>query len=105
MASARAVIRTLRPHQWVKNLFVAAPLVFAKHLVDGDFLWRTGLAVAAFCALSGAVYALNDVFDVEADRAHPRKKHRPIAAGELSERSAVVLAVVLAVAGLGACVA
>lgn len=105
MASARAVIRTLRPHQWVKNLFVAAPLVFAKHLVDGGYLWRTGLAVAAFCALSGAVYALNDVLDAEADRAHPTKRHRPIAAGELSERSAVVLAILLAVAGLGACFA
>jgi decaprenyl-phosphate phosphoribosyltransferase len=105
MASARAVIKTLRPHQWVKNLFVAAPLVFAKHLVDGGYLWRTGLAVAAFCALSGAVYALNDVMDAEADRAHPTKKNRPIASGALSERSAVVLAIVLALAGLGACFA
>jgi decaprenyl-phosphate phosphoribosyltransferase len=105
MASPRAVIRTLRPHQWVKNLFVAAPLVFAKHLVDGGYLWRTGIAVAAFCALSGAVYALNDVLDAEADRVHPTKKHRPIAAGELSERSAVVLSIILAIAGLGACLA
>jgi decaprenyl-phosphate phosphoribosyltransferase len=105
MASPRAVIRTLRPHQWVKNLFVAAPLVFAKHLVDGGYLWRTGIAVAAFCALSGAVYALNDVLDAEADRSHPTKRHRPIAAGELGERSAVVLAVLLAVTGLAACFA
>jgi 4-hydroxybenzoate polyprenyltransferase len=105
MASAHAVIRTLRPHQWVKNLFVAAPLIFAKHLVDGGYLWRTAIAVAAFCALSGAVYAINDVMDAEADRAHPTKRRRPIAAGELSERTAVVLAVVLAVAALGACFA
>lgn len=105
MASTRAVIRTLRPHQWVKNLFVAAPLVFAKHLVDEGYLWRTGVAVAAFCALSGAVYALNDVLDVEADRAHPTKKNRPIASGELGERAAVILAIVLALAGLGACFA
>lgn len=105
MASARAVIRTLRPHQWVKNLFVAAPLVFAKHLVDGGYLWRTGVAVAAFCALSGAVYALNDVLDADADRAHPTKKNRPIASGELGERTAVVLAIVLAGAALGACFA
>lgn len=105
MASARAIVRTLRPHQWVKNLFVAAPLVFAKHLEEGDYLWRTAIAVAAFCALSGAVYAFNDVLDVEADRAHPRKRFRPIAAGQLGERSAIVLAVVLALAALGACLA
>ncbi len=103
--TARAVLLTLRPHQWVKNLFVAAPLVFAKHLGDGPYLWRAAIAVAAFCALSGAVYAFNDVLDVEADRAHPTKRFRPIAAGELSERGAVVLAVVLALAALGACLA
>lgn len=105
MASARAILLTLRPHQWVKNLFVAAPLVFAKHLVDGGYLWRTGLAVAAFCCLSGAVYAVNDVLDAEADRAHPTKRHRPIAAGQLGERGALVLAALLATAALGACLA
>jgi decaprenyl-phosphate phosphoribosyltransferase len=100
MVSARAVVRTLRPHQWVKNLFVAAPLVFAKHLVDETYLVRAALAVVAFCALSGAVYAFNDVRDVAADRAHPTKRYRPIAAGHLSERSALVIAAVLASAGL-----
>lgn len=105
MASARAILMTLRPHQWVKNLFVAAPLVFAKHLADGDYLWRTAVAVAAFCALSGAVYAFNDVLDVEADRVHPTKRNRPIAAGQLGERTAIVLAVVLALGALGACLA
>ncbi len=103
MASAGAILRTLRPHQWVKNLFVAAPLVFAKHLAEGDYLWRASIAVAAFCALSGAVYAFNDVLDVEADRLHPTKRKRPIAAGQLGERTAVVMAVVLALAALGAC--
>jgi len=105
MASARAVLLTLRPHQWVKNLFVAAPLVFAKHLEDGGYLGRTALAVAAFCALSGAVYAFNDVLDVEADRLHPTKRHRPIAAGQLGERAAVILAIVLALGALGVCLA
>ena len=101
----RAIVLTLRPHQWVKNLFVAAPLVFAKHLEDGPYLWRAAVAVAAFCALSGAVYAFNDVLDVEADRAHPRKRNRPIASGQLGQRTAVIMAVVLAVAALGACLA
>lgn len=105
MSPVRAVIKTLRPHQWVKNLFVAAPLVFAKHLVDEGYAVRAALAVLAFCALSGAVYAFNDVRDVEADRAHPSKRHRPIAAGFLGERAALWLAAVLAVAGLATALA
>jgi decaprenyl-phosphate phosphoribosyltransferase len=100
-SSLRAIVKTLRPHQWVKNLFVAAPLVFAKHLTEGEYVVRSALAVGAFCALSGAVYAFNDVRDVEADRAHPTKRHRPIAAGQLGERAALVLAAVLALIGLG----
>ncbi len=96
----RAAVVTLRPHQWVKNLFVAAPLVFAKHLGDEGYLLRAALAVVAFCMLSGAVYAFNDVRDVEADRAHPRKRSRPIAAGALSERAGIGLAIGLAVAAL-----
>lgn len=100
MTIVRAALKTMRPHQWVKNLFVGAPLVFAKHLIDAHYVVRAALAVAAFCALSGAVYAFNDVRDVEADRAHPTKRHRPIAAGHLSERAALTLAAVLAAAGL-----
>ena len=79
-----ALIRTIRPQQWVKNVFVAAPLVFARHLGDATYVVRTGLAVLAFCALSGAVYAFNDVRDVAADRLHPTKCHRPIASGAKS---------------------
>jgi len=100
MSFVVALLRTLRPHQWVKNLFVGAALVFAKHLDDTDYVIRAGLAFAAFCALSGAVYAFNDVRDVEADRAHPQKRHRPIAAGELSERAALVAAALLATGAL-----
>jgi decaprenyl-phosphate phosphoribosyltransferase len=105
MGAAVALLRTIRPQQWVKNVFVAAPLVFSRHLTDPSFVLRTGVAVLAFCLLSGAVYAYNDVRDVEADRAHPKKKHRPIAAGELSERGALISAAVLALVALGACVA
>lgn len=100
MTKAVALIRTIRPHQWVKNVFVAAPLVFARHLTEPDYLWRTAVAVLVFSLLSGAVYAFNDVHDVEADRAHPKKRHRPIAAGHLSERGALVAAGVLAVIAL-----
>src|SRR4051812_47375629 len=99
----RALIRTLRPHQWVKNLFVAAALVFAQRLTDTTYLARTAAAVFAFCLLSGAVYAFNDVRDVEQDRQHPTKKHRPIASGALSERAALMWAGALAVIALGGC--
>jgi 4-hydroxybenzoate polyprenyltransferase len=101
--TARALVRTMRPRQWVKNVFVAAPLVFARHLLDLDYALRTGLAVVAFCALSGAVYAFNDVRDAEADRQHATKRHRPIAAGELSESAALVWAALLAGAALAGC--
>ncbi|HEU0034147.1 MAG TPA: UbiA prenyltransferase family protein [Kofleriaceae bacterium] len=101
-----ALVKTLRPQQWVKNLlFVAAPLVFSRHLTDHVYALRTALAVLAFCALSGAVYAFNDVRDVAADRAHPLKRHRPIAAGQLSERAAMISAGVLAVGALAGCAA
>jgi 4-hydroxybenzoate polyprenyltransferase len=99
------LVRTVRPQQWVKNVFVAAPLVFARHLRDADFVWREAVAVLAFCLLSGAVYAFNDVRDVEADRAHPTKRNRPIAAGQVSERTALVAAGVLATVALAACLA
>jgi len=100
---ARALVRTMRPRQWVKNVFVAAPLVFARRLDDPTYLLRSALAVLAFCALSGAVYAFNDVRDVEADRQHATKRYRPLAAGEVSERAALVWAALLAGGALAGC--
>jgi decaprenyl-phosphate phosphoribosyltransferase len=102
--SVRGFVRTVRPHQWVKNVFVAMPLVFSRHLVEPAYALRAGLAMLAFCALSGAVYAFNDVRDAEADRRHATKRHRPIAAGELSERAALIGAVCLATAAIAGCV-
>jgi decaprenyl-phosphate phosphoribosyltransferase len=103
VGSASALIRTIRPHQWIKNLFVATPLVFSRHLGDLEYVLYTGLAVLAFCALSGAVYAFNDVRDAAADRLHPTKRNRPIAAGELSERAAIAWSAVLASGALVGC--
>ena len=105
MSRFSAAVRTLRPRQWVKNLFVAAPLVFSKNLGAPDLALREGIAVLAFCLLSGAVYAFNDVRDVEADRRHPTKRLRPIAAGALGERAALGMAATLAAAALAACAA
>lgn len=97
-----AALVTVRPHQWVKNLFVAAPLVFSKQLMDPDLALRAAAAVGLFCAASGAIYALNDLRDAESDRNHPIKKRRPIAAGELPEGGALALTGALAaVAVLG----
>ncbi len=77
------VLKTTRPHQWVKNIFVIVPLVFAEHLGDPVAIGKSLAAFALFCAFSGCVYILNDVLDVEADRVHPVKKMRPIASGRL----------------------
>ncbi len=103
MSTARAVLVTMRPRQWVKNLFVVAPLVFSKNLTDPDLAWRALLALAAFCLLSGAVYAFNDVRDAEADRRHPSKRRRPVASGALSERTALWAAALLSAGALVAC--
>ena len=77
------VIKMVRPHQWVKNVFVLAPIVFAKEVFAIDLLTRAASAFGIFCMLAGAVYALNDLADVEADRLHPVKRYRPIASGRV----------------------
>ena len=95
-----ALIRSLRPEQWLKNGFVLAPLVFSG-LLDDRSAWIDGvLALVAFCAASSAVYLVNDVVDREADRKHPAKRHRPIAAGELSAAAALAVALVLVAAAM-----
>lgn len=73
----------VRPHQWVKNVFVLAPVVFAKEIFDPALLLRAASAFGIFCLIAGSVYALNDLADVEADRLHPRKRYRPIASGRV----------------------
>jgi 4-hydroxybenzoate polyprenyltransferase len=90
-----ALAASVRPRQWVKNLFVFAGLIFSQKLFTPD-AWRALAAFAVFCALSGVVYLLNDVADRERDRAHPVKRERPIASGALSVPVALVAAVVLA---------
>jgi 4-hydroxybenzoate polyprenyltransferase len=96
----KAVLETARPRQWVKNIFVAAPLIFAKRLADVDLLARAGLAAAVFCALSTAVYFWNDLVDLEKDRVHPVKSRRPIASGRLSPNAARIWSLVFAGGGL-----
>ncbi|GMV15441.1 MAG: decaprenyl-phosphate phosphoribosyltransferase [Polyangiaceae bacterium] len=96
----RGVIKTIRPHQWVKNVFVLAPVVFAKEIFDPLLLWRAAAAFFAFCLLAGAVYTMNDLADVEADRQHPVKRFRPIASGRVPIPAARALAVALVIGAL-----
>ena len=94
-----ALAVSVRPRQWIKNLFVFAGLIFSHKLFTPDAA-RALVAFAVFCALSGTVYLVNDVADRERDRAHPRKRLRPVASGALSARAAVVAATLLAFASL-----
>jgi decaprenyl-phosphate phosphoribosyltransferase len=87
---------SFRPRQWVKNLFVLAPLVFAKRANDPASLRCALVAFVLFCMASSSVYLFNDVADRERDRNHPEKRKRAIAAGRVSVRLAVVVSIVLA---------
>lgn len=106
----RGLIKTIRPHQWVKNLFVMAPMFFHKDLLGttpgGDptlnlkVAGKALLATGVFSLLAGAVYTINDLVDVEADRVHPVKRDRPIASGAVPEGMAKLFAAFLVVASL-----
>src|ERR1700674_2876702 len=95
------LLRSLRPGQWTKNLFVFGALVFAQRLGDRTSVLRAMVAFLVFCVLSGVVYLINDVLDREQDRYHPLKAQRPIASGALAVSTAIAAALVL---GLGALV-
>ncbi|MEM6801982.1 MAG: decaprenyl-phosphate phosphoribosyltransferase [Bacteroidota bacterium] len=81
----------LRPHQYIKNLFLFLPAFFSLQIKDVEVLLRTALAFVAFCCMASAVYILNDYKDREADREHPQKKHRPLAAGTIGIAQAFIL--------------
>jgi len=100
MTLPRALLVSLRPDQWTKNLLVLAALVFSKHLFDLDAAVRAGVAFLVFCALSGATYLLNDLTDLEQDRVHPQKKFRPLASGALPVGTGRLFCGLLYAAGL-----
>lgn len=95
MKKVNFVIQSLRPYQWIKNGFVFLPLIFAKELFDIRSFFTILQATLIFCLLTGAVYLINDISDLESDRNHPRKRYRPLAAGDISVKLAAVVAVVL----------
>ncbi|WP_432486786.1 decaprenyl-phosphate phosphoribosyltransferase [Kineococcus sp. SYSU DK018] len=101
MNAVTGLVRTARPRQWVKNVLVVAPLLPAGAAqLDAHAFLGAAIAFAAFCVVASAVYLVNDAKDVEADRAHPKKRFRPIAAGVVSPGAAYATAVVLFAVGL-----
>jgi decaprenyl-phosphate phosphoribosyltransferase len=95
-----ALIRLMRPHQWLKNAFVFFGLVFSQSWHDGAMVARVAAAFAAFCCISSAVYVVNDWHDRLADAAHPKKRHRPMASGVVSGAQGLTLAALLLAATL-----
>ncbi|MEO8203060.1 MAG: decaprenyl-phosphate phosphoribosyltransferase [Betaproteobacteria bacterium] len=95
-----AFARLARPRQWIKNTFVLPGLIFGHALESPDKVTAALVATLAFCLMSSAVYAMNDVCDCDRDREHPDKRTRPIASGEIGVREAIVFAILLAVAAL-----
>ena len=104
MSVTGEVLRTMRPRQWTKNLFVVAPLVFAEEATDARLLGSAAAAFILFSSLSGCVYFLNDIVDIKSDREHPTKRHRPIPSGRLPLQTARVTLVLLLTLTLAASV-
>lgn len=89
------LIKLSRPKQWFKNMFVFAPLFFSMYIFELNYLIPSFAAFFIFCLASSSVYVFNDIMDVESDRAHPKKKYRPIASGEISVKQAIIYLLIL----------
>jgi 4-hydroxybenzoate polyprenyltransferase len=97
----RAAIKLGRPKEWIKNVFVFAGLLFSGKFNQGHDVFEAFVTFVAFCLISSAGYYVNDLLDVELDRKHPKKRFRPLAAGEIAERTAITIAPVLAMVAIG----
>jgi 4-hydroxybenzoate polyprenyltransferase len=100
-SASSATLRALRPQQWIKNLLLFVPVLLAHDVLDAGRLLGALLGFVAFCLCASGGYVLNDLLDREADRQHPRKRHRPFAAGHLSASQGGVLIALLLAAALG----
>lgn len=94
------LVKAMRPKQWTKNLVIFAGIIFSKSLLVPELLGKTVTAFVLFCLISGSVYIVNDLIDIERDRAHPKKRYRPLAAGKLSVSMAVAAAVLVGGGGM-----
>ncbi|MBN2006191.1 MAG: decaprenyl-phosphate phosphoribosyltransferase [Anaerolineae bacterium] len=97
----KALLKTMRPKQWVKNVFLFAALVFDQKLTKWHYVWQAFVGFLLFILISGTVYIINDLIDIEKDRQHPQKSRRPLATGELSPKAAFVTAILLTISSLG----
>lgn len=88
-------LKLIRVPQWIKNFFVFVPLLFSLHLFDRDYFILSLKAFIVFSLASSFVYVVNDIIDIEADKAHPKKKNRPLPSGRIKKSSALILAIVL----------
>lgn len=103
MKTLIGTLRLVRPGQWSKNLIIFAAVLFSPAKIVSEtpaVLWLVVQGFAAFCLLSGSIYAFNDRMDLESDRQHPRKKNRPLPAGEVSPAYALLLFGIFAVVGV-----
>ena len=89
------LIKLMRPHQYIKNIFIFIPLFFALKITDTSLEINAFIAFIAFSLASSSVYILNDYFDIEADKEHPKKRFRPLASGEISRKEGIFLMVAL----------
>lgn len=94
------VVQSMRPSQWTKNLVVFAGLVFSRNLFNGELATKSVQAFAVFCLLSGMIYLVNDIVDLERDRLHVRKKQRPLPSGRLKIPVAIAASVVITLSAL-----
>lgn len=98
--TALEILKSMRPHQWLKNLFIFAPIIFSQNIFNLPFLLKTIVAFILFCILSGSLYILNDLKDLEEDKLHPSKSKRPIASGSLKKSTAFLFFIILSVLAL-----
>ena len=94
-----SIIKLMRPHQYIKNLFIFLPLFFSLKITDTDLLFNAVIAFIAFSLTASAIYTLNDYHDIEEDKQHPKKKYRPLTSGDISKAQAIVIMAVLGITG------
>lgn len=91
----RTLFNLIRVPQWLKNFFIFVPLIFSKHLFNVEYVKTTLLGFVIFCLISSSIYIINDLIDINEDKVHPTKKFRPIPAGHISKKSALIISAVL----------
>lgn len=101
MSTWHGALALIRPHQWIKNLFIFIPMFFGGSLLNGNDIYACVITFLAFSFAASSIYCFNDIYDVEADRRHPAKCHRPIAAGVISISNAYLLMIATLTSSIG----